>query len=150
MEPLDTADEPIHTSSQPPRGNRLLALGLAAFVAFMVTIVILANSGQGRRVFAYFEWIPHYDKVGHFVLMGILSFLAIVAVAPRLRWQPFVSSGIVMSTVAIIVTLEELSQSQFASRTYSKIDLIFSLAGIVCLGLVGHLTAFRSRQQRET
>jgi VanZ family protein len=114
----------------------------------MVGIVLIANSGHGPRVFAFVAWIPHYDKVGHFLLMGILSLLAVAAVAPRLRWRPLVSSSVVVSVVAAIVTLEELSQSKFASRTYSGIDLLFSLAGIVSLGLLGHYIAFQAKRQR--
>ena len=113
-------------------------LAFALFAMFIVALVLIANSGHGGRVFGVFESIPHYDKIGHFVLMGGLSFLAVAAIAPRLRARPRNASTTVVAVVAAVVSLEELSQSQFASRTFSTADLLFSLVGILLFGSLAH------------
>jgi len=84
---------------------------------------------------------PYGDKVGHFVLMGTFSFLVNMSLACRkIR---FCRSQLLIGSlgVAVLVTLEELSQVFFASRTFSLVDLGFSLAGIWSFGMLAEKLA---------
>ena len=127
--------------------RRFWPISLALFCTFIVSVVVLKNAGRGDRFFSMFASLPHYDKIGHFVLMGILAFVSVAAIAPRLRTRPWRASLLVMAGVTLVVAAEELSQSFFASRTFSAYDLAFSVAGIACLGPLGHLVASKAEHR---
>jgi len=104
-----------------------LVLVLMTFV-----IIILANSGHLPRSIRRLYDFPYGDKLGHFFLMGILSFaLNRAALASRVQMKPVTLIWIVSLTLAFIITLEEFSQQIFPRRTFSLVDLAFSYAGIV-------------------
>ena len=102
-------------------------------------IVVLADSGNLPRPVTQLYRFPHGDKVGHFLLMGLLSFFlnwTALASLPDRRPAPVIWA--VSLALAFLVTLEELSQQFFPKRTFSLIDLAFSYAGIAFFGcLVG-------------
>lgn len=133
-------------SSTPPQAtgaHRAWLVACLAFVLFIVTIILLKDTGRGEGFFALFAGIPYYDKVGHFLLMGVLSFLAVVALAPRLPWMPRAASLAVVGFVLLVVTIEECSQGLVASRNLSLLDLLFSFGGILLFGAWGHRLAHR-------
>jgi VanZ family protein len=101
------------------------------FFLFVLGIIYLANMGglpkEIRRIYDF----PYGDKIGHFFLMGILSF--------SVNWTVFSSTTpsksirlLLWATFALtfFVTLEEFSQCYFPRRTFSLADLLFSYAGI--------------------
>jgi VanZ family protein len=51
------------------------------------------------------------------------------------------------AVVFVLVTLEEVSQLFFKSRTFSLLDLSFDYAGILC---GGRLSSMMSRRRRST
>ena len=94
-------------------------------------IVILANTGYLPYAIRRLYDFPYGDKLGHFLLMGLLSFV--------LNWTALASHPIpkpvsvilrVSLIFAFVVTLEEFSQQLFPRRTFSLLDLAFSYAGI--------------------
>lgn len=107
---------------------------LVAFVAFLVALVALADSGHGQPLFQLAKKIPAGDKLGHFVLFGTLSFLVnLILRAVEIRWWKFTvlkGSAIVIS----LVTLEECSQLFFRSRSFDLGDLAADLLGICFCG----------------
>jgi VanZ family protein len=102
----------------------------------LVAIVILADSGRASWVFAALAQVPLADKLGHFVLMGAMSFLlTLVSRADRIAvgaWSllraPF--------WLAVVVLLEEFSQIWLVNRGFSVLDLAFDFAGIICFALL--------------
>jgi polysaccharide biosynthesis protein VpsQ len=114
----------------------LLLLGL-----FLVTMVIVADSGEGGWLFALAGKIPAGDKAGHFLLFGPVAFLV------NLLWRAATTRllGVrVLKGTAIVlavVALEECSQVFFRSRTFDLLDLSADVLGIwVCGRLaVGYL-----------
>jgi VanZ family protein len=68
------------------------------------------------------------DKIGHFVMLGALSLLA-VGFFGRARWV-----GIVC-VLCVLSALEEASQAWFPARTVDAWDLAANLAGIALGGL---------------
>ena len=98
-------------------------------------IVIMVDSGNLPRSITRLYDFPNGDKLGHFLLMGLLSyFLNSTAIASLPRIEPATLIWRVSLTLAFIVTLEELSQQFFPRRTFSLVDLAFSYAGIVFFG----------------
>jgi VanZ family protein len=69
------------------------------------------------------------DKVGHFSLLGALSFLA-VGFFGRARWLP------VVTVLGLLSALEEASQAWFPARTVDAWDLAANLLGITAGGLI--------------
>jgi VanZ family protein len=106
------------------------------FTLFIVLIIVLADTGN-LGMFAVIYRIPHADKVGHFILYGILALLVnltlfrSVPLSPSLRQSRIrvaVFSGVVL---ALLIGLEELSQQKFSNRTSSLSDLTASYLGVI-------------------
>ena len=122
-----------------------------AFGAFVLLIVLAADLGVIQSLLPYVPYAyvsPGGDKIGHLVLMGMLSFLVNLAFrAERLRlsWaKPLKGTLLVLALVA----LEEASQSLLPHRSFSLADLAFDAVGIVGLGLVAERVV-RRRMRRE-
>lgn len=109
------------------------------FGLFVLLVVISADQGWGYSFFALIYRIPYADKVGHFFLMGFLSFLASLAFPgsrlgnARFPIRPLKSSLILL----VLVGLEEISQNFFPNRTPDLMDYLASLAGILLFGELG-------------
>lgn len=116
-------------------GRRLVAL--AAFALIVVVVVAADRDTLPAWIRWFYTW-PGGDKLGHFVLMGALSFVVQRAVdrgAGRRGAAVLLSPGPLV--VAALVALEEWSQLAFRSRSASWIDLAASLAGIACGAWLG-------------
>lgn len=104
----------------------------AAVVVGMLWIFFAADRSALPVIITLLYAFPFGDKVGHFVLMGLLAVAVnlLVPVRPvRLgisRWTVLLGTLL----VALGITLEELSQLLFRARTFSLVDLAFSYAGI--------------------
>lgn len=101
------------------------------FAIVIILIIVLADVGK-LGILGFVNRIPYGDKIGHFILYGILTLL----IDPTLlRSLPHRSSkSIVLSTgliLAILISLEEYSQQFFANRTFSLLDLAFSYLGVI-------------------
>ena len=119
-----------------------LAVFFTLFIAF---IVIEANSGRMPAFIKQLYDFPGGDLAGHFILMGIMSFLIVSAFAsgrgvsaPRV----VIRASLV---IAILVAIEEISQLFLANRTFSWLDLGFSQLGIICAGALALFFARRRR-----
>lgn len=100
------------------------------FILVLILIVLIANLGLGPDYFPLIYTIPGFDKVGHFFLMGVLSFLVnllLKAEKTKLFSLDFLIGSLV---VILVVTLEELSQLFLIHRAFSWVDLVFDLGGI--------------------
>lgn len=118
------------------------------FTVILILIVIAANLGLAPTLFVFLTWIPYGDKLGHFVLVGILALLVNLSLhGSRVR----IGSVAVLKgnlIVAAIVTIEEFSQIFIEFRGFSLIDLAFNYAGILVFGaLAAHLLDRRKRTQ---
>jgi|SRR5436189_1287975 len=100
------------------------------FAAFIVGIIVLADRDQ-LGLLKIINQIPFGDKVGHFVLYGIMTLLldlSFIQARPNLSPNLLVLRiGLVL---ALIIGLEEFSQRFFPSRTSDWVDLIFSYLGV--------------------
>ena len=111
--------------------QRTLVRGAAcAFVIFIITIIVIADRGQGDQWWAFVARIPYGDKVGHLGLIGTLSLLCNLAIQPRpYAWLP---RFITLTTLVLLVllSLEELAQAFIPSRTCDLFDWLADLIGL--------------------
>ena len=118
------------------------------YALFLALLVFLADHKQYRFLFRFVRQTPYADKVGHFVLMGLFSFLVNLALSSkRIRIGPLkVLLGSLL--VALVVTLEEVSQIFLRYRSFDLVDLAFDYAGILLFGLLAsYLTRLRLARQ---
>jgi len=116
------------------------------FILVLILIVVIANLGLGSTYFPFIYIIPGLDKIGHFLLMGVLSFLInLLFKAKRIQIS---SLDILLGSLVVIlvVTLEELSQLFLIFRAFSWVDLVFDFGGVF---LGGQLAAWLIKRQAE-
>ena len=117
------------------------------FIGFLILIVVVANLGLGPTIFPFIYLIPGGDKIGHFLLMGLLSFLVntlLKGTRTQILSFELLKGSII---VGVIVTLEELSQLFLMYRAFSLIDLIFDYAGIFIFGyFADYLISLKNKQ----
>lgn len=106
------------------------------FTLFIILIIVLADTGN-LGILAILYRIPFADKLGHFILYGILILLIDLTL---LRSIPARSrSGIVLLsglTLALLIGIEELSQQYFSNRTFDLVDLSASYLGVFFFSLL--------------
>ena len=105
------------------------------YALFLATIVAGANTGLLKPFLDWLHILPLGDKVCHFVLVGMLSFLVSVTLSFKIRRWPKVT--VVLCTIVILATLaslEEFSQSLFPLRRFSLTDLLANVLGTVFFG----------------
>jgi len=118
-----------------------LLLATLFFSLLIVAIVILANLDQFPRPIEYLYDFPGGDKVGHFVLFGILSFFLNKSASSLFPNRIPVRLTLTVSLLlAIVIGLEEWSQSLFPARTMSLIDLLASYAGVAVFAVLAYWT----------
>jgi len=111
------------------------------FTLFIVGIVISANTNQFPLVLKPLYDFPGGDKVGHFILFGILSFLlnkSALELCPELHPARLVLT--VSLLLSMLIGLEEWSQALFPARTMDAIDLFASLLGVIVFALWAYRT----------
>lgn len=112
------------------------------FGLFMIGLTIYVNTGQR---FAFMNMVrrnvPGGDKTGHFILMGALAFLVVLATArPTLTQRLSLGRHVTLwgSVTAIVIAAEECSQFYIPSRTFSLWDMAASLGGILTFSLLSY------------
>ena len=117
------------------------------YTILLIMIIAMVNRG-GYSVMNFITQfvhsIPYGDKVGHFLLMGFLSFMVNLSFKGK-KFKLFYLSILIGSfLVCIVVTLEEFSQIFVLARTFDLGDLLFDYLGIF---LFGQLAWYLSRQK---
>lgn len=114
----------------------------------LIFIVIVANLGLGPAVFPFIYLIPGLDKAGHFILMGVLSFL-INSVMSASRVNIFSVDLLKGSLIVIVIaTIEEFSQLFLKFRAFSILDLFFDYSGIIIFGYFAAYLVNWKRQRK--
>ena len=107
------------------------------FALFIILIIVMADAGVLAQYLGFLYSFPFGDKVGHFVLYGILALLLNLAL---FRSQPYQSRSLLGVTsaliLAVLIGLEEFSQQLFANRTFDLIDLAFSYLGVASFSVL--------------
>lgn len=112
--------------------QKILLCVTSLFVAFVLWVIFMANTGQDMWLFEFTRKVPFGDKLGHFFVFGSLTLMANLASRGSLIRFKFGSIYWGSLAVIIFVTLEELSQYFFAARTLDLFDYLANLIGILC------------------
>ena len=101
----------------------------------MYWILSAANTRSKNSLLSISNSLPHGDKIGYFLVMGLLAFLVNSLLGNRLLMvgmRKFLLDSLI---VAAIVTTEEICQLYIPSRTFSPFDLLADFAGIFVFGV---------------
>lgn len=112
------------------KSNILQMTCTVLFMLLLGLILYFANRGQMPAPITALYAFPLGDKIGHFVLMGLLG-LSLNLLLPSRRQAVLPGS----LAALCLVTLEEISQLFFLSRSFSFSDLGFSILGILSADL---------------
>jgi VanZ family protein len=105
------------------------------FALFLFAIIFLADLGFLRPVLFLVSRVDYLDKILHFLLIGTLTFLvssALVEALPSLNPKWVLLSAVFI--LAVVFTLEEISQGPIRGRDSSWADLAANYAGILVFG----------------
>lgn len=110
--------------------------------------MLLADLRDTQHLFRPIRQLPYGDKIGHFLLMGLFSFLLNLAL--KARTIPIWRINFLLGTliVLVVVTVEEFSQQFIRGRTFDYTDLIADLAGILAFGEIARLICWRLARRR--
>jgi VanZ family protein len=107
------------------------------FSLFIVGVIVLADSGSMPPFIRAVYDFPNGDKLGHFILFGLLNFfitLTLLRALPN-RSPKLVALSIGL-TLALLIGAEEYSQKYFSNRTFDLVDLTVSYLGVLIGGWV--------------
>lgn len=123
----------------------LMIILLTCFLLFLISISILKSNGSGNAFFNLFAEILYHDKVGHFLLMGMLGFLVVAVVSPFLLKKHSRTVSIWLPTILLILLIgvEEYSQSFLSTRSCSWSDYWFGVIGVIMASSIYLLTSQR-------
>lgn len=110
---------------------KLIWIFSLSFFAFILWVIYMANTGNHLILFDWVKMIPYGDKLGHFILFGLLTLA--INFSLRLKSVNIQGYPIYLGTllVSVFVLLEELSQFFFPLRTVDAIDLLADCLGIL-------------------
>ena len=107
------------------------------FFVFVIAVIVLADHGSLPHSIRALYDFPNGDKVGHFILFGVLTFFLTRAFLSSFPSKPrgwvALSIGLIL---ALFIALEEWSQQLFPTRTFDLLDLLASYAGIVAFAIL--------------
>lgn len=121
------------------------ALGIA-----IIGLIVAADTGHLGFLGVVYDF-PYGDKVGHFLVFGLMTLLANLA---AFEWRPdsrpleltLKTSGV----LALLIGLEELSQRWLPSRTSSLLDLVASYLGVAVFAWLAFRIDLRCRRREQT
>ena len=83
------------------------------FIVFIIVVIVLANNGELGSLHFIYDF-PNGDKVGHFILFGILTFLFDLTFFQALPHADRKRIAIIIGLIlAVLIGLEEFSQNFF-------------------------------------
>jgi len=107
------------------------------FFVFVIAVIVLADHGSLPHSIRALYDFPNGDKVGHFILFGVLTFFLTRAFLSSFPSKPrgwvALSIGLIL---ALFIALEEWSQQLFPTRTFDLLDLLASYVGIVAFAIL--------------
>lgn len=113
------------------------------FFVFIIAIIVLADTGTLPHFIRTIYDFPNGDKLGHFILYGLLNFFFtytfLSSPSSKSRLRVALTVGLVL---AFFIALEEWSQQFFSARTFSLRDLLASYLGV----LIGGWIAWRIKK----
>ena len=101
------------------------------FFALIILVIVLADAGRLGFLGVVYEF-RYGDKVGHFVLYGILAFLLDLTFFQALHHADQKRVAVMIGLIlALLIGLEEFSQKFLPSRSFSLMDLFAGYVGVI-------------------
>jgi hypothetical protein len=122
----------------------------AVYIFILVGIVFIADRKSTAYVLGFVGNIPFGDKLGHFFLMGIFSFLVNLVLQARTVGFDKIRYLLGSLIVFIIVGLEEFSQLFVRGRSFDLTDLLADSLGILFFGELARLVCNKFIRGNET
>ncbi len=93
-------------------------------------MILLADTGHIGELGRIYDF-PNGDKIGHFILFGLLSFVVNLSVFEARPSSDKRRLAVITSLIlALFIAAEELSQNFFPTRTADIFDFFASCAGV--------------------
>ncbi len=105
-------------------------LPLLLFLSFAGWVILDANTGNYNVIVDFIREVPNADKVGHFFLFGVFTFLLNMTLrlhSIRLGKAELLTGSLIVLVIAMI---EEFSQIAIISRTFNWLDIMSNVLGI--------------------
>lgn len=113
------------------------------FSIFILLVIVLANQGSIPPFVKAIYDFPNGDKLGHFVLFGLLNcFITLTLIQTLPRYTPKLVALSIGLILALLIGIEEFSQKFLSARTFDLVDLLASYIGVY----VGGWIAFRLKK----
>ncbi len=109
------------------------------YIVLLAMIIFIADRKSTRYLLDFIGNIRYGDKLGHFVLMGFLSFFVNLVLQARTFGVGKVRYLLGSVIVLVLVTIEEFSQLFIRGRTFDWGDLIADSIGIIIFGEIARL-----------
>jgi polysaccharide biosynthesis protein VpsQ len=109
------------------------------YVFILAGIIVLADLKGTRYLLKFVHFFPYGDKIGHFLLMGTFSLLLNLTLSARTVRFGRINWLVGTLVVAVVVTLEEISQIFVRGRSFDWMDLVVDFAGIFLFGELARL-----------
>lgn len=125
--------------------HNFIKLTIIYIIILLAIIAIVDHGGSSVMNFIgkLVHTIPLGDKIGHFLLMGLLSFAVNLSLDGK-KFRLFRFPVLIGSfCVFIVVTLEEYSQIFVDTRTFDGGDLIADYLGIFLFGQLAWYLSYR-------
>lgn len=119
-----------------PLHKRMKILLLLFFIVVIVPTIVLADLGRLPGFLAAVYAFPDGDKVGHFVLYGLLAFLLVIALPSENPQRLRRASLLACSLLVVAIGIEEISQMLLETRSADLQDFICSVLGVIVFGYV--------------
>ena len=113
------------------------------YIIILVGIIFIADQKSTRYLLHFIGNVPYGDKLGHFFLMGFLSFLVNLVLQARTVGFGKVRYLLGSLIVFAVVTIEEFSQLFIRGRSFDLTDLLADLAGILVFGELARLACHK-------
>jgi VanZ family protein len=124
-----------------------MKITLYVYVFILAVITFLADWNGTAYLLDLVMYVPFGDKIGHFLLAGIFSFLLNMVLGARkvsLGRIRYLTGSLI---VLMIVTIEEISQIFVGGRTFDWSDLFFDYLGVYLFGEIARVICRRNAPQ---
>ncbi len=111
--------------------HRLISAAAVGFALFIAFTIYAANTGIDHPGLILVRVLPFGDKLGHFGLWGLLTFIVNLAVPNRRVHLAGLAVPVGTLGLLAIVGIEEASQYWLDNRTLDAADLAANIVGIV-------------------
>ena len=123
-------------------------LGLRAVVLFALNLLVIAavTISADLRILPLqlVTAVPYYDKVGHFILYGLLGFLLHIVLRYRTLKIGRVSVPYALLIIAALAMLDEFQQSFMPARSFDATDFAADMIGVLFfIGIADYLHSRR-------